>query len=138
MLELAATWKLLVPVPVAMEDTRTQSATVQVADVDLGQLPGLLRENAGPRIQLLNWRPRGEILEKLAGTPSVFLDTARVESTDGIETLLNNFPAERVAFGTHAPFLIPEASLIRVHESQLPEPRLRAVLEENANRILKG
>jgi predicted TIM-barrel fold metal-dependent hydrolase len=43
-----------------------------------------------------------------------------------------------VLFGTHAPFLIPEAALIRVHESAvLDEMGLHAVLSQNAAHVLE-
>jgi hypothetical protein len=44
-----------------------------------------------------------------------------------------------VLFGTHAPFLIPEAALIRTHEaSLLYEESLRELLSANARAVLEG
>lgn len=135
LLNLAANLKLFVQIAVALEDSRTQPAKLHVSDVDLTPLPEILRQHPESRVQLLNWRPRGAVLELLANTPGVFFDTARVESTDGVATLLEAVSRERVLFGTHAPFLIPEASLIRVHESNLSEAEFRSVLHGNANRF---
>ncbi len=121
-----------VQIAVAMEDTRTQHDLVRTADVDLTPLSATLRQITGARVQLLNYRPRGPLLDELAKTPGVFFDTARVESTDGVAKLLRSVPAGRVVFGSHSPFLIPEAALIRAHESGLTVEQMRAVMTENA------
>lgn len=121
-----------------MEDTRTQHPMLRAADVDLEPLAGLLRRLGRVSVQVLNWRPQGPVLEKLAKTPGVYFDTARVDSTDGVPRLVGKVPGDRVMFGSHAPFLVPEAALIRVHESsQLPEASLRVLLSENAGRLLR-
>lgn len=132
LMQAAADRGMLVQVVAALEDGRTQPDRLRVADVDL--VP--LAERAVGRIQVLNWRPRGKVLDDLASRPEIFFDTARVEATDGVATLLKLVPANRVIFGSHAPFLIPEAALIRVHESDLPSTVLRAILETNARTIL--
>ena len=81
-------------------------------------------------------RPRGAHLELLGKIPSLRLDTARVESTDGVPALCKRLPG-RVLFGTHAPLLIPEAALIRTHESaQIDGPTLHALLVGNAKTFL--
>lgn len=135
LLSLATNLKLFVQIAVALEDIRTQAANLQVADVDLTPLPEILKQHSAARLQILNWKPRGAVPKALAEASGVYFDTARVEGTDGVAALLNIIPSERVMFGTHAPFLIPEASLIRVHESKLANDDLRSVLQGNANRI---
>lgn len=121
----------------AMEDVRTQHPTVRVEDVDLSPLPKIVAGIPKARVQILNHRLRSPLLDQLANTPGVFFDTARVDSTDGVPRLVESVPAGRVLFGTHAPFLIPEAALIRVHESaMLDEAGLQAVLGGNADRLL--
>jgi predicted TIM-barrel fold metal-dependent hydrolase len=84
----------------------------------------------------LNSRPRGELLDKLAEVPGVYFDVARVEGTDGIGRLIRSLPQGRVLFGTHAPFLIPEAALIRTYESDLAETELRSLLSDAARSVL--
>lgn len=123
----------------AMEDTRTQHPMLQVPDVDLAPLPDVMSGIAGARVQLLNYRLAGSPFESLAKTPGLYFDTARVEATDGVPNLVKRLPPGRVLFGSHAPFLIPEAALIRVHESgQLDEAALREVLSQNAERVLEN
>ena len=135
LLQTAATAGRLVQIVVAMEDTRTQHPKMQVPDVDLTMLPDRLRAIAGAKVQILNDRPRGALLEKLAATSGVYFDTARVDGTDGIATLMRNVPQGRVMFSTHAPFLIPEAALIRTHESDLSETELDSLLWAAAQEV---
>ena len=122
-----------VQIAAAMEDTRTQHPMLRVPDVDLMPLPELMRRLGTANVQILNYRPSAAQLEQLANAPGVYFDTARVDATDGVPKLVGRVPRGRVMFGSHAPFLIPEAALIRVHESlELSDESLRAVLSENA------
>jgi predicted TIM-barrel fold metal-dependent hydrolase len=135
--ELATEAGLLIQIAAAMEDTRTQHPMLHVPDVDLALLPELLTTHPRARVQILNHHPRSSLLQRLTATPSVCFDTARVEGTDGVPMLVNSLPPGRVLFGSHSPFLIPEASLIRVHESEtLNDAGLQAVLSDNAKQVL--
>lgn len=124
-----------VQIAVSMEDQRTQHHLTQVPDVDLSPLPRLVNQVPGARIQLLNARLRAPAIELLSQTPGIFLDVARIEGTDGLASLIRSWPAHRVLFGTHAPFLIPEAGLIRIDESDLAPAELRQLLWENAEAL---
>jgi len=139
LLDLATEAGRFVQLAVSLEDTRTQPEQLQVADVDLSPLPAILKTRPKARVQLLNHKPSAAFLKQLAELPGVYFDTARVEGTDGIPRVVEAVPAGRVLFGSHAPFLIPEAALIRTHESGLlDEPALRAVLSGNAEQFRKG
>ncbi len=122
----------LVQLCVAMEDARTQHPLMRVPDVDLSPLADVMTAISEAKVQLLNYRPRSSLPNSLAQIPGLYFDTARVEGTDGVAALLRSVKAERVMFGTHAPFLIPEASLIRVAESNLGDDVERALLGETA------
>jgi len=134
--ELASSAGRFIQIAAAMEDTRTQQALVQVPDVNLAPLVKLMRVMPGARVQILNHNLRPPLLLQLGETPGVFFDTSRVDGTDGVPQLVHSVPPGRVLFGSHAPFLIPEAALIRVHESGvLDEASLRTVLSENAGQL---
>jgi len=138
-LEQATKTGLFVQIAVTMEDPRTQHSRMRVPDVDLAPLPRLMRDQPGARVQLLNLRPRRAQIDSLSKIHGVYLDTARVEGTDGVPTLLGKMPRGRVLFGTHAPLLIPEAALIRTHEScRLDEKALRLLLAGNAQTLLRA
>ncbi len=129
----------LVQIAVAMEDTRTQHSKLRVPDVDLAPLPNVMQRVPQARVQLLNWyRPRPPLLDEFARTPGLFVDISRADGTDSVPGLVERLPPGCVLFGSHAPFLIPEAALIRVHESGLlDESALRRVYSSNAEAVLK-
>ncbi|MDA1231830.1 MAG: amidohydrolase family protein [Planctomycetota bacterium] len=132
-LELATASGRFVQIAAAVEDTRTQHTLVQVPDVDLVPLAKLLTDIPEAKVQILNQNLRPPLLQRLCEFSGVYIDTARVEGTDGIPRLVQSVPPGRVMFGSHSPLLIPEAALIRVHESEiLDETMLNAVFSENA------
>ncbi|MBT4866533.1 MAG: amidohydrolase family protein, partial [Planctomycetaceae bacterium] len=133
LLKLATAKGRFVQIAATMEDVRTQHPLVRAADVDLKPLPDVMTRVRGANVQILNYRPSSPLLEKLAKAPGIHFGTARADGSDAVPKLVERVPNGRVMFGTHAPFLIPEAALIRVHESgQLDEPALRSVLSTNA------
>jgi hypothetical protein len=133
LLERATSAGRFIQIAAAMEDTRTQHPMLRADDVDFAPLASLMRDNDGAQVQILNLRPRGPVLENLAKTPGLFFDTSRVEGTDGIAKLIRSVPNGRVMLGTHAPFLIPEAALIRTYESDLHEEELLSLLSASAD-----
>lgn len=133
-LSAAAERRLLVQIAVSLEDVRTQSDRVRMADVDLGPLPAVLAKVPGARVMLLNHKLRSPAYQALAAAAVTF-DTARIEATDGIERLMELVTPERVVLGSHAPFFIHESALIKVYESNLDERQLRLLLSENAARL---
>ena len=138
LLRLAGEAGLLVQLAVSTEDTRTQPPQTQVADVDLHPLPALLARHPRTRVLLLNHRP-GSLTAELARQPNLWFDLARTEATDGVARLVQLAGNGRVLFGSHAPFLIPEAALIRVEEgllAGLPTAEAEALLMTNARRLL--
>lgn len=138
LLQRAKAANLLVQIAVSMEDTRTQQSSMRVSDVDVAPLAKQLPKTPGVRIQLLNHRLRPPQLQQLSQYSGVFFDTARVDGTDSIPKLVECTPPCRVLFGSHAPFLIPESALIRVHESgMLDEAELRAVLSGHAMNAIR-
>ncbi|QDT90043.1 amidohydrolase family protein [Gimesia algae] len=139
LLKQATTAGLFVQLAASLEDIRTQHQSLQVPDVDLTPLPDLAAKVPGLRLQLLNTKARPDLINKLSQAPGIFFDTARVESTDGVPSFVERLPAGRVLFGSHAPFLIPEAALVRVYESSiLDSADLRSVLTDNATQFLSA
>lgn len=138
LLDLAARAGTLVQIVAALEDTRTQHPLVRAADVDLAPLVEALQSVPEARVQVLNYRPRLPLIEKLAELDNLSFDTARVDGTNGVADLVAAVSKERVMLGSHAPFLIPEAALIRLHESgTLDWETLSRLCSGNAERLLR-
>ena len=138
LLGLVAARRLVVSLALVMEDVRMMHPLLRVPPVDPAPLAALIERTPGLRLALLNvpGTLRGEALEKLLGAGEVYVDISMIEGVGGVANLLEGIPPGRVLFGSHAPFFYFEAALLKLKESTLTEPQVRAVREENARRLL--
>lgn len=136
LLSLATQRRLLIQVTLSLEDTRTQHPRLRVEDVDPNPLPALLSRHPNARLMLLNARLAPQTIRTLAQCPQIHFDTARVDGTNGISNLVRATSAQRVLLGTHSPFFIPEANLIKLYESDLSDNDLGRVMRSNAMSLL--
>lgn len=112
-----------------------------------------------------NHRISAKQLDEFIEKTNVVFDTARIETNGGVEALLegnknqrervftfgglermvseipwgrngNPVPAERISFGSHAPFFPVEANLLKLFESDLTLDQSKAIMEANATRLL--
>jgi len=138
LLDLAKARSLTVQLALSMEDERTQHPLVRVPHVNATPLLTLLTSRPSLRIVLLNWfrAVNGELLPKLAHAGQVYFDIATAEGVGGITNLLKQVPADRVVFGSHAPFFYFESALLKLKESVLSQQELSAVRFVNARHLL--
>jgi uncharacterized protein len=138
LLDAAVERHLLVQLALKMEDERTQHPLVQVSAVDPVPLAALVAARPKLRLVVLNGLGilRGEPLTKLARSGQVWFDLAMLEGAAGIERVLSAIPAERLLFGSHAPFFIHEAAMLKLQESELPQPVREGIVAGNAARVL--
>jgi predicted TIM-barrel fold metal-dependent hydrolase len=137
LLKLAVERRLVVQLAVIMEDERMMHPLLRVPPVDVAPLAALVPALPGLRLVLLNalGAVRGEALLRLR-TAGVYVDIAMLEGVGGVAGLLDQMPLDRVLFGSHAPLFYFESALLKLQESALGEPQLRAVRAENARRLL--
>ncbi len=138
LLDLAAGCGLIVQLVVMIEDERTQPPLMRVPHVDVTPLLTLLASRPGLRVVLLNWcrGVKPALLLRLAAAGQVYFDIATLEGVGGVASLLQQVPAERVVFGSHAPFFYLESALLKLQESALSEGDLTVVRSGNARRLL--
>ncbi len=135
----AASVGRFVQIVLSLEDPRTQPNLFRTGELSIEPLGDLCESIPRLRVQLLNGRLTSGLTSVLRELPGVTVDTARIEGTDGVPRLVNSLAADQVVLGSHAPFLIPEAALIRVHEASLLQPQqVHAVLSANARTFLGG
>jgi hypothetical protein len=89
----------------------------------------------GLRLVILGGSRDGNL--QLAASGASF-DVANLEGLEGVARLAEKIGVERVLFGSHSPFFIWEAARLKVTEAGLHPSRERAVLGENARRLLEG
>ncbi|MCB1209342.1 MAG: amidohydrolase family protein [Verrucomicrobiales bacterium] len=133
LLETATAKNLVIQIVAQLEDARTQHPQVQVGPVDFKPLPALLQSLPQHRVMILNAN-RSMTLTALAGT-KVWVDIAMLEGVAGIENLLTDWPADRIVFGSHAPFFYWESAQLKLQESDLDEAKLRVLRFGNAQAL---
>ena len=121
-----------VQVVVAMEDTRPQSSSLQAPNVDPRPLQHWMQQIPDAKVQILNCRPSASDRQTFASIPRLTVDTSRVDGTDGVATLANAIGIDRVLYGSHSPFLIPEAACIRMIETGIPGAEVKTIMQKNA------
>ena len=136
LLRLASERKLVVQLATAMEDQRTQHPLLHLDDVDLTPLADVINRIPSVKLMILNHKATGAAFTSLVKNPGIYFDMSRVNATDGVARVMRTLPADRVVFGTHAPFLIYESAMIKVYESNLSETESSAVLYQNAELLV--
>lgn len=137
LLELAAEHGLLVQIALIMEEGRTIHPLVKVPPVDPAPLPELVKPFPRLRVQLLNaFRTlRGLQLKALAARGIAF-EIAMLEGMEGLARLTGEIPAERICFGSHAPFFYFESAKLKLRESVLGDQQSQAIRAGNARALL--
>ncbi len=139
LLKLAAASNLVVQIACGLEDQRTQSPRLQFPPVDVSPLSQWLGRSTAPRVQLLNaFRAlRGKPVLDLAAHGARF-EIATLEGVEGVSKLLAQIPADRLCFGSHAPFFYFESAELKLRESVLTATQWEAVRAGNARRLLSS
>ncbi len=131
----AAKLKLRVQIVAQLEDQRTQSPLMQVAPVDLKPLAGAMKRVPDVRVIVLNANA-SMITTALRGSTNVWLDIAMIEGVAGVENLLTTWPADKLCFGSHAPFFYWESASLKMQESVLTDDQQRGIRVGNAKALL--
>lgn len=140
LLELAAQRKLLVQIPLLLEDERSHNPVLTVPSVEVAPLADLLPKIPGARVMLLNCGARilmgNAALLKRLNAAGAWFDLATLEGAGGLENLFARAPDARVAFGSHSPYFYFEAALLKLQESALTPAQLTAVRHGHATAAL--
>lgn len=137
----AADRKLIVQIALSMEDTRTQQTVVQ--PVDPSPLADLLARLPHLRVIFLNsgiWTDvdAGEGIAKIGKAENAYFDIAMNEGVGGLARLIAATSPARVVFGSHSPFFYLESARLKVREATLPADQEHALLERNAQTLLRA
>jgi predicted TIM-barrel fold metal-dependent hydrolase len=131
-----------------MDDTRVQHPIVTTWETKFEPLVDVMKSNAGAKVQLLNWNlyVNDELLKRLVTETNVSLDIAWLESVGALghsiegkswEGTQTPVPVERFLFGSNAPLFPVEASTIKLFESPLTLQQMKAVMNENARKLIR-
>ena len=111
-----------------------------MTDVDIQPLKQLAVTFPQLRIVLLNALMSCGAAQQtdLTQAGRVYFEIATLEGVGGISRLLKSVPAERVLFGSHAPFFVWESADLKLKESLLPEPLQELIRQTNARNLLEA
>ena len=135
LLRVATQTGLIVQLVVTMEDDRTQHPLLQVPNVDLGPLAGIVPTVPGLRLTVHNQR-HDVPAKKIAEAGQVWFDFGGVERVRGVADLARQISTERVIFGSHFPLFYVESAIFKMRESGLSAKDTQAIEEANARRLL--
>lgn len=132
---------LIVQIALSMEDPRTQQIVIEPADPS--PLADLLVSLPRARIVFLNYGnwtddDAPEPIAKLRKAENVYFDIAKNEGVGGLGRLIAATSTTRVVFGSHAPFFYFESAWLKVREQGLPRDQESAILETNAQTLLRS
>ncbi|MES2595683.1 MAG: metal-dependent hydrolase [Verrucomicrobiota bacterium] len=135
LLDEATKLKLCVQIVAQLEDQRSQSPLMQVPPVDLKPLAEAMKQVPDARVMVLNANA-SMITTALRGCTKVWVDIAMIEGVGGVENLLSTWPADKVCFGSHAPFFYWESASLKMQESVLKVDELSGIRSGNARSLL--
>ncbi|MEX0772916.1 MAG: hypothetical protein WD038_07090 [Balneolales bacterium] len=143
----AAERKMIIQIVGNMEDSRVHHPIVHVRDMKVEPLIDIMKQVPEAKVQLLYWNHKvgRNQLEKLILETKVSLDISRIEGSGSVGRLIEGdpwngpampVPAERLFFGSHAPYFPIEANVIKLFESPLALDQMQAIMNGNARQLL--
>jgi predicted TIM-barrel fold metal-dependent hydrolase len=142
----AAKRGLLIQIVMRLEDERVHHQAIQVPNVSAAPLAEVLKKAPQAKVQLINSAGPllGNNLAALVRETQVTFDIAATEGNGGVGRLIDGknpsyrgaIPAERLLFGSHAPFFPCETALLKLFESPLTLDQLEKLMRGNAHRLL--
>ncbi len=141
LVEEAAKRKMIVSIPIRVEDSRQQSWLVDIPDVPLAEIVALLKACPKTKFILLNGIGyTGSPFGKSAGglPANYFLEISRLSATlaDELGTLLAAVGPERLVFGSGMPFKYPDPALLKLEVLDAHEEVKEKIRSGNAVGLL--
>lgn len=128
--------KNIVPViPVREEDERGQHPLCKVSPVPVEEINALAAMFPDKPFVALNCYS-GEFAALTSG--NIYADFAFADGFPALAGALKNFPASRLLFGSHAPFLCISSELSKLQYEGLNDAYISEIVYNNAERIFNG
>lgn len=126
-----------------VDEERFQHPAIRVPDVGLSEVGALIAQAPDTTLVLngLKTSHALELFQAGAVRDGVYLDIdAMDQDYDGLRSLAQRYGKERLVYGSQMPFLYPEAALMVVEHSGLPDEDTEAILSHNwqASSVLVG
>jgi predicted TIM-barrel fold metal-dependent hydrolase len=138
--------RLVLQIVFGMEDPRVHHPIINVGPVTLAPLVKIAASIPEARIQLLHFSnsPQGSDFAAFIQQPNTYVEISRFEGNGAIGRMMAtaqglpslHAPADRILFGSHAPYFPVETAILKVMESPLEASQVRSIMQENALRLL--
>jgi predicted TIM-barrel fold metal-dependent hydrolase len=141
LIDRAAELRMIIAIPLRVEDPRQRSWLVDVPDVPLDEIVALVQSRPRARFHLLNGNgyknsPLGRGNNGLPDNYGIEISRLDVILNDELELLLANLGPDRLLFGTGIPFNYPDPALAKL-DVLAPATEVREkILWRNAARWL--
>ena len=132
---------MIVSIPIRAEDSRQRSWLVDVPDVPLEEIVGLVKTCSDAQFILMNGigfvnSPLGRKANGLPANYSIEISRLSATLENEIGELLDNLGAEKVVFGTGMPFKYPDPSLVKLEVLDASEADKEQIRWQNAAKLL--
>jgi predicted TIM-barrel fold metal-dependent hydrolase len=142
----AAKRGLLIQIVLRLEDERVHHVATNIPAVNTSPLLDALKNTAQVKVQLINSAGPllGNNISAFVRDTQVTFDIAATEGNGGVGRLIEGknpsyrgaIPADRLLFGSHAPFFPCETAVLKLFESPLGLDQLQKLMGENARRLI--
>ncbi len=138
LLKLCAAKRLMLMLPIQMEDERVMHPLLRVKPVDVTFLTELMPQVPELKLVILN-AGKGLLpkVSALVRNANVSLDIANLDGLAVIEDALRDIPLNRLLFGSHAPLFYFESALLKLKEAELTQAATQRIMSSNAEELLK-
>jgi len=132
---------MLITIPVRVEDPRQRTWLVEIPDVPLAEIEGLVRAAPSAQFAILNGLGyTGSALgRKGSGLPANYsIDVGRMSAVlaNELGRLVGNLGADRILFGSGMPFQYPDPAIVKVEVLEASAADKEKILTHNAARLL--
>lgn len=138
LLRLCEARKLIVTLPIQLEDERVMHSMLRVKPVDIEPLRQVLPEVPKLKLVLMN-AGKALIVNKIAAlarVSRVYTDIATIDGLAVVEEIARDMPIDRILFGSHAPLFYFDSALLKMRESELTQAATARIMRSNAQEAL--
>ena len=148
LVKMTAERGLILQVVFGMEDPRVYHPIINIGPVTFAPLLKAVKSMPKAKVELLHFSgsSQGEDLSQFMGNTNTVMDISRLEGNGAVGRMIGaitglpsaRVPVERIVFGSHAPYFPVETAILKLIESPLDAQQLRAIMQGNARRLLRG
>ncbi|WP_127585378.1 amidohydrolase family protein [Paenibacillus koleovorans] len=135
LVELTQAHKLIISIQMRLEDKRGMYPLLKVEDLDVVRVVKAVSYFTEQPF-ILSYPYMAELAQVLKSVDNLFIEIAGVEHADVLLNLKDTYSLRQVLFGSHAPFLIPEAIVAKLRLTDVQQADVDQVAFGNAERLL--